>query len=182
MQIFRNRKDSLMVGLSFFLLLGAVCGSIFCNGMSDGMKVELQSAEQSMVTAAILQKMDFGQLFFHVLGKRLKALAVVFLVTAVPAAPHFLMALLASLGFSAAVLICPLTMDAGLLGLWRYLLLVFPQCLIYIPVGYVLLWWMPVKGKRLTVVPALVLTSGVILGAVVESLINPWIIVFFLGK
>lgn len=182
MQIFRNREGSLMVGLSFFLLFGAVCGSIFCNGMSDGMKAELQSAEQSMVTAAILRKMDFGQLFFQVLGKRLRALAVVFLVSAVPAAPYLLMGIMACLGFSAAVLICPLTMDAGLLGLWRCLLLVFPQCLIYIPVGYVLLWWMPLTGKRLTVVPVLVLTGGVILGAVVESLINPWIIAFFPGK
>lgn len=182
MQLFRNREDSLIIGLSFFLLLGAVCGSVFCNGMSDGMKAEMQAAEQSMVTAALLRKMDFGQLFFQVVGKRLQTLAVIFLVSSVPAAPYLLMGVMAYLGFTAAVIICPLTMDAGLLGLWRYLLLIFPQCLIYVPVGYVLLWWMPVKGKRLTMAPALVLTGGAILGAVVESLINPWIIAFFFGK
>lgn len=182
MQLFRNREDSLMVGLSFFLLLGAVCGSVFCNSMSDEMKTELQAVEQSMLTAAVLQKMDFGQLFFQVLGKRLKALAVVFLISSVSAAPYLLLGTMAYLGFSAAVIICLLTMDAGLLGLWRYLLLIFPQCLIYIPVGYVLLWWMPVKGKRLTMVPALVLTGAVILGAAVESLINPWVVAIFFGK
>lgn len=174
MRIFKTREDSLEFGLSFFLTLGAVLGTVFCNGMSGEMKQELLVTEQSMVMTSAFSETEFMELFLRILPKRLWTLMIIFLILSTTAAPFLLLLTVAYLGFSAAVMICPLTMEAGVLGIWKYLLLVFPQCLIYVPVGYLVLWWMPVKKKRLTVLSVIVLTMAVCLGAAIESLMNPW--------
>lgn len=179
MRIFRNREDSLRFGLSFFLILGAVLGSIFCNGMDGAMKKELQVLEQSLVTTAMLSSVDFVRLFIRIAVKRTGALFFVFLLSATSAAAFFIMLIVCYLGFSAAVIICTLTMEAGILGVLRYFLLIFPQCLLYVPVGYVLLWWMPVKEKKLTVLSGAALMAVTIAGAAVESFINPWFLTLF---
>ena len=178
MRLFRSREDSLRFGLSFFLILGAVLGSMFCNGMSEDMKKELQVLEQSMVTTATLSKIDATQLFMRVAVKRLTALLFAFLVSMTSVANVGTMLILTYLGFSAAVMVCALTMNAGLLGIWQYLLLVFPQCLLYVPAGYVILWWMPLKEKRLTVLSAIALVGLTALGALAESFVNPWFLTF----
>lgn len=179
MRIFGSREGSLRFGLSFFLILGAVLGSVFCNSMDGAMKKELQVLEQSLVTAAMLSTVDFVRLFTRVVVKRTGALFLLFLVSATPAATLFIMLIVSYLGFSAAVIICTLTMDMGVLGILRYFLLVFPQCLIYVPVGYILLWWMPVKGKKLTVLSGAALMAATVMGAAVESFVNPWFLAFF---
>lgn len=179
MRIFRNREDSLKVGLSFFLIFGAVLGTVFCNGMDEAMKQELQVLEQSMITTATLAKVDFRQLFIRILMKRMSTVFFVFLVSMTSAATVFTMLAAGYLGFSAAVIVCTLTMDAGIFGVLRYLLLVFPQCLFYVPVGYVLLWWMPVNGKKLTIFSGAALTVVTIAGVAVESFVNPWFLAFF---
>lgn len=178
MRILKTREDSLKIGLSFFLILGSVLGSIVCNGMNTQMKTELHVVEQGMVSVATLVEADFPGLFLRILPKRLGTLMLVFLISATQAAPILLMAAAGYLGFCSAAMICPLTMGAGLLGLWKYLLLVFPQCLVYIPVAYVLVWWMPANRKRLTFLSATVLVAAVVLGAAAESLINPWFLQF----
>lgn len=179
MRIFRNREDSLRFGLSFFLILGAVLGSVFCNGMNEAMKRELQILEQNLVTTAALSKVDFGQLFIRIAVKRMGALLFLFLVSATPASTAFIMMIMGYLGFSAAVIVCTLTMEAGIFGVFRYLALVFPQCLLYVPAGYVILWWMPVRGKKLTLLSGMALIAVTIVGAGAETLINPWFLAFW---
>lgn len=68
---FGNRKDSPGFWLSFFLLLGAAAGTLFCNWPDSGWKEALRDAGSGMVTAAMLLKLDFMGLFFTVLRKRL---------------------------------------------------------------------------------------------------------------
>lgn len=178
MRIWKNREDSLKFGLSFLLILGSVIGSLVCNGMSDEMKMELHVVEQNMVTAASLAKADFRELFLWILPKRLSTLMIVLLMSATPSAPILLMGAAGYLGFRVALIICPLTMDAGFRGLWQYVLLIFPQCLIYIPVIFALIWWMPINRKRLTLLSAILLFAVVTLGVAAESMLNPWFLQF----
>lgn len=182
MRVFRSREDSLKFWLSFFLILGSVTGSIFCNRMDTGMKEELQTVERSMVTAAVLMKMDFWGLFLTVLKKRLGQLAFAFLLAMTQAAPVLFMCVSGYLGFSVSVTVCALTMESGLMGIIRFLALIFPQICFYGTVFYVLVWWMQVQGKRLTVMAGAALTAAAVLGAAAESFINPWIIAFVMGK
>lgn len=182
MKYFTNKKDSLEFWLSFFLILGAAAGSVFCNRMDGQMKEELKTMESSMVTAALLLKMDFWGLFLAVLRRRISQLILAFLLAMTQAAPFLFLGVCGYLGFSASVMVCALTMDGGLMGIFRYLALVFPQAIFYGAVFYVLVWWMPGKRKQLTVPAAAALTALVVLGAAAESLVNPWIVACILGK
>lgn len=177
-----SRRGSLEFWLSFFLISGAVAGSIFCNRMDGQMKEELRAMESSMVTAAVLLKMDFWGLFLTVLKCRLGELFLVLLFAMTQAAPILFLGICGYLGFSSAVTVCALTMDGGLLGIFKYLALVFPQVIFYGAVLYVVVWWMPKKQKRLTAPAAAVLTAAVVLGAAAESFINPWIVACVLGS
>ena len=178
MKIFRNKEDSLKFGLSFFLLAGAMAGSVFCNKMSEEMKAELCTVWRSMVTTAAVSQMESATLLIRIFLKRLWMLMLVFLMWSTPYISQCSMLFAGYLGLSAAMLICPLTMAAGVLGIWKYLLLIFPQCLVYIPLSYLVLWWMPSGNRRLTWTAALALILVIFLGSVAESLVNPWFLTF----
>ena len=169
------------MGLSFFLLLGSVSGSIFCNFMNEEMKQGLVVTEQTVVTAASLAKIDYGQLFLRIAPKRIWTLILIFLASAVSMAPALLMLVAGYWGFSMSVMICSLTMGTGFAGIEKYAVLMFPHGVIYLVAGYVLLWWMPSNGKRLTVLSMMFLSAVVLVGAAAETIINPWVVAFFGG-
>ncbi len=177
-----SKKGSLEFWLSFFLMLGAVLGSLFCNRMDGQMKGELHALEGSMLSNAVLLKMNFGELFFKVASRRFSQLFFVILVVMTPAARTVSLFLSGYLGFSAAVMVCALTMDAGLMGIVQYLSLMFPQAIFYMTIYYVVFWWMPREQKRLTLAAGTLLMALAAAGAGAESFINPWIAVLFLGK
>ncbi len=170
-----NKRDSLRFGLSLFLILGAVSGTLFCNMMDADMQLELISTESSMVSASVLQNADFAEVFLRVLSGRLSQLFVCFLFAMTPAAPFLFLAVCAYFGFSSAVLICAFTMEAGAFGILRYLVVITPQFVFYTPVLYALIWWFPQSGRRLGVPAAAALTVTVVLGAAAESWFNPWL-------
>lgn len=176
MGIFRSKEDSLTFGLSLFLIAGSILGSIFCNRMTYEMKTELHMIEQNFLAASFLSPGEVRQLFGRVLQKRLWTLTLVFLITAAPVSEILLMIAAGYLGFSIAAVVCLMTMYAGVWGLAQAVLLMVPQCLIYIPLTYILLWWMPVKGKKITVLSIAALTVLTILGVALESFINPWFV------
>ena len=178
MRILKCREDSLKLGLSFFLILGAIAGTIYCNGMNAEMKAELYTMEQSLFDSAVLSRKDFAAVFARILPKRLGLLALLFLISVAQSAPYLLFLMIGCLGFSNAILISSLTMEAGLLGICKYVLLNIPQCFLYLPVCYLLFWWMPLRGKRLTIASAIVLLCTITAGAAAESFINPWFLRF----
>lgn len=178
MKLLKNREDSLEAGLSFCLILGAFCGSLFCNAMSGDMKQKLTASGQSIVTASMLLEVDLWELFARVLIKRLQVLMLAFLISFTPAAIPLFLILSGLFGFSVSVMVCTLTMESGLWAIWKYALFIFPQCLFYLPVLYLLVWWLPVKNKRLTTVSMTALTVIVFLGAAAESFVNPWFLAF----
>lgn len=181
-RILKDKEDSLIFGLSFSMLLGAVCGSIFCNVVSADMKQALQLSVQSMINECIFQDVSTAALLGRIFWNRFKMLFFLFLISSVPAAGYFRLMIMGYWGFSSAVFLCALTMNAGLMGIVHYFILMFPHGIFYITVGYLLFWWMPVKGKNLTAPSAAFLTAVVLSGAALESLWNPWIAAFCFGR
>ena len=179
MKYVRSKEDSLKLGLSFFLLAGSVVGTIFCNRMTAEMKQELLILSQSSVTQMIPEEINSLDLLIRILPGRIWMLTIVMLAAATPIA-HWCMRFVAGYaGLANAVLICVLTMEFGVKGLLRYILLMFPQCLCYIFAGYCVLWWMPAKEKRFTGPSILFLVTLVCIGGLLESLINPRLLVWF---
>lgn len=176
----RDYEDGCYVRLSFFLLSGAVLGTVFLNGMGDGMKEEIGTLESSLVSSAAFLELSFPALFGRVLLKRLPELFLVFLMEMTPAAGLLLGLAAGYLGFSTAVMVSAVTMEAGLWGICRYAILIFPQCLFYVPVLYILLYWIPAKRERLKPAAAMFLTGAVFLGAAAEAFLNPWAAAVFL--
>jgi len=179
---FKSREDSLEFWLSFFMILGAVCGSVFCCRMDGTMREELQMAESSMVTASMLAKMDFAGLFGAVLKKRLSTLFLLFLVSMTQISALLFLGVSGYMGFSSAVLICSLTMEGGIWGILRFLAVSLPHAFFYGIVFYVAAWWMPVHKKGLSAVPAAAMAAVTVLGAAAESFVNPWIVAWVFGK
>ena len=179
MRIWNDREDSLKFWLSFFLLFGAAAGSFFCNSMDQEMKMEVYMAEQDLLNRASLTGADFGDLFLRLLPQRLWQLMLAFLISVTSISQILFIAAAGFLGFSVSVLICSLTMSSGILGLWKYLLLIFPHGILYLPAIYIILWWMPLKKKQLTLFSAFFLCGIVALGVFLEAYLNPWVLLFF---
>ena len=179
MSIFRDREDSLKIGLSFFLIIGTVLGSIFCNCMNSEMKMELYVAERNLISRASLAQTDFGELFLHLLFRRFWQLMLACVCSTTFAAPFLFMVGAGYLGFSTAIIVCSLTMSTGIQGIWKYLLLLFPQCLFYIPAMYILFWWRPSRRKHLTISSAFLLFVIVVFGIFAEAYLNPRVLIFF---
>lgn len=172
-RIFKDKEDSLIFGLSFFMLLGAVCGSVFCNAMNAEMKKDLQITVQSMINELVFREASTAALFGRTFRRRMKELFFLLLISSVPAAGYFRLLFMGYWGLATAMLLCPLTMNAGLLGIVHYFILSFPQCFFYIAAVGILFWWMPIKGKNLTVASAAFLTALVLAGVFLESVVNP---------
>ncbi len=179
MKYVRSKEDSLKLGLSFFLLAGSVAGTLFCNRMTAEMKQELMILSQSSVTQTMLEEINRYDLLLQILPRRIWILTIVMLAAATPIADWCMRFVAGYVGFSNAVLLCALTMEFGAKGLLRYILLIFPQCLCYIPTGYLLLWWMPMKEKQFTVLSILFIVILVCMGGLLESLVNPRFLAWF---
>ena len=147
MKWLRNREDSLRFGLSLFLILGSIAGSLFCNLINEGMKEQLLELEGSMVSASALMKMDLAELFFRVLWKRQRELFVLLLFSMTRTAVYCYMAASVYIGFSVSVLVSALTMQSGLRGIVDFVALTCPQSIIYGGVFYILVWWMQEEQK-----------------------------------
>ena len=176
MKQFRNREDSLRFGLSLFLLIGSIAGTIFCNRMDEEMKGELLNLERSMISTSILQSLDLEELYFRVFWCRLREIVFLLLLSATKAAYFGFLIASAVLGFFAAVLVSSMTMRRGIFGLIEFLSFVFPQAVIYLGEFYILAWWMPVRRKGFTWSLAALFLCTTIVGALMESFLNPWIV------
>lgn len=178
MRFFRSREDSLKFWLSFFFLAGSVCGSLFCNQCDDTVKTELLQISQGVITEIFPANVDYPRLFAKILWKRGRGFLTLMFMLATPIEKRIRMAVMAYLGLVISVMICPLTMYAGVWGIWNYLCLNVPQGLFYMLIGYLLLWWMPLTGKRLTVGAITALGLIFLAGVAAETYINPYLLTF----
>ncbi|MBR6615716.1 MAG: hypothetical protein IKK95_07125 [Lachnospiraceae bacterium] len=179
MKLFKNKEDSLQFWLSLFLLSGSVAGTLFCNQMSEEMKQELVLLGQHSVSEGMLDELDHWELLLQIAPGRVWGLVLLMLVSTTPMAEWCMRFVAGYMGFSNAVIICALTMASGIRGLLQYMILLFPQCICYISVGYLLFWWMPAKAKRFTLISILALIAMVCTGALLECLVNPQLMRWF---
>ena len=170
-----DKRDSLELRLSFFLILGAGLGTIFCNWMGEEAKASLAALEQSYGAAALMGELDFGGLFMTVLWERAGTLCLGFLISLTSISGVLFSAAAVYLGFSTAVFVSAMTMSTGIFAIFRYAGFVFPQCLFYVPVLYFLWIWLPGQGFPLKVRDVLFLTAVTFFGVLAESFINPWL-------
>lgn len=179
MRIFRSKEDSLKFGLSLFLIGGSILGTLFCNRMTGEMKQELMILGQSSVTEVMVEGIDRYGLWMQIFTRRIWLLILMMLAAAAPIADWCMRFVAVYIGFSNSVIICALTMESGVRGLIQYLLLIFPQCICYVPVGYLLMWWMPVREKTFTIISILFLFCLAGAGTLLEGFINPWFLTWF---
>ena len=179
MNIFKSKEDSLKFGLSLFLLAGSLAGTWFCNQMTEEMKAELLVLGQSTITKAALEQVDWLDLLIQILSGRIWGMLLLMLAASTPIADWCMRFAVGYLGFSNAVFLCTLTMEYGVSAPLHYLLLLCPQCICYIAVGYLLIWWMPAKEKQFTPGSILFLLGLICVGGILESVVNPRVLAWF---
>ena len=179
MNIFKSKEDSLKFGLSLFLLAGSVAGTWFCNQMTEEMKAELLVLGYSTVSKNTLEQFDWQDLFIQILPGRIWGVLLLMLAASTPIADWCMRFVMGYIGFSNAVFMCVLTMEYGVAAPLRYLMFLFPQYICYIPIGYLLIWWIPAKEKRFTLGAVLFLVGLVCIGGLLESLVNPRVLALF---
>ena len=179
MNLFKSKEDSLKFGLSLFLLAGSVAGTWFCNQMTEEMKAELMTLGRSTVTKTALTQVDWPDLSMQILIGRIWGVLLLMLAASTPIAVWWMRFAIGYIGFANAVLVCVTTMEHGVGGLLRYMMLIFPQCICYIPVGYLLMWWIPAKEKRMTPASVLFLLALVSVGGLLEGVVNPRVLAWF---
>lgn len=79
-------------------------------------------------------------------------------------------------GFSMAAIISLMTVEAGLFGLPIYLVSIFPQMLLYVPVIAVLFFWGLEPMKKTHMAGFIVLLFIVAIGAIAETCISPYLL------
>ena len=179
MNIFKSKEDSLKFGLSLFLLAGSLAGTWFCNQMTEEMKAEILVIGQSTVTKAALEQVNWQDLLIQILPGRIWGVLLLMLAASTPIAVWCMRLAAGYIGFSNAVYMSVLTMDYGMSAPLYYILLLFPQCICYIPVGYLLMWWIPAKEKRFTPGSVFFLLGMICAGGLLESLVNPRVLAWF---
>jgi len=173
--IHRHRRflDSQMFWLSFFLFLGTVLGTVFCNKMSTEMKSMLESWFSGILTSSEMVSSDRYSLFVGVLKKRFVWILLGILICQTVFSKTLFYAGAAYLAFTSSIAVCALTMHAGGYGILRFLGLIFPQGIFYALSGY-LLWIMAVEtadGKER--IRLWMMVVFMVLGIVSEIFINP---------
>ena len=167
------------MGLSFFLLLGTVLGTLFCNMMTEPMKEELCFLEESLLRFPVGPEGERWKLFWDVLLRRAGMFLLLQLSVMSPAGNHvFLLGSFFS-GFASSLFLSALTMVRGSRGLWIYLVFLFPQCICYILL-LVLLWAENRRGPGKRPAETLIKAGFFALGVLMETVINPWLLTFVL--
>lgn len=173
--IHRHRRswDSQMFWLSFFLFLGTILGTVFCNQMSAEMKNTLGNWFAGIFTSSEIASVDRYSLIVGVLKKRFVWILIGILICQAVFARILFYAGAVYLAFTSAIAVCVLTMHAGIYGILRFFSLVFPQGFFY-ALAACLLWIMavePADGKEK--IRLWTMVFFMVLGTTSEIFINP---------
>ena len=84
-------------------------------------------------------------------------------------------------GFSMGFVLSVITVQKGLMGLPVFLMTVMPQCLCYLPVFGILLFWGVQKGRRFRIPAFLLLLLLTAAGSALEAWVNPAFLKFVLS-
>ncbi len=173
--IHRHRRfwDSQMFWLSFFLFLGTILGTVFCNQMSAEMKNTLGNWFAGIFTSSEIASVDRYSLIVGVLKKRFVWILIGILICQAVFARILFYAGAVYLAFTSAIAVCVLTMHAGTYGILRFLGLIFPQGIFYALAGD-LLWIMVVEpADEKEKIRLWTMVFFMVLGIISEIFINP---------
>lgn len=166
----RFYPSTLMV---FCFFSGILAGTVWVNLMAS----EMQGQLGAFGLAGLLKNPDRSALspgrIVPVLMNREAAAVFLWLVgMTVFALPGLSLAALYG-GFSMAAVISLMTAQAGLIGLPFYLLSVFPQALLYVPVIALLFFWGMEPMKKTHMAGFIVLIIVIALGTILETCVSP---------
>ena len=170
-------QPSILTGFCFFA--GIFAGTMWVNRMGAGLKEQLGVFGQAFLTGST--QPPSLELLAELLLKRSLGIGILWLLgMSLFAVPGFCLAAVYA-GFSMAFLISSMTVQAGLMGVFLFLLSVFPQMIFYLPVLAVLYIWAMAPGNKIHgggFAVLLILTAA---GAASELWLNPWFLHFASG-
>lgn len=160
------------------LLLGAACGTAAANLLSASLASQAGFPGGLAMMTAQTSAADKQQLFLYVCRQReLEVLFGWILGLTVFSAPCFYL-ISAYMGTTVGLVLSVTTFQKGMMGLPCYLLTLFPQILIYLPVWLLLANWAGGKTGRLHLLPLAGLLALTFAGAVLETYFNPYFLSF----
>jgi stage II sporulation protein M len=113
------------------------------------------------------------QLFGQVLSQRMMEVWIIWLVGMTAYALPLFCIFTVGAGFSMGFVLSVITVQKGLMGLPVFFMTVMPQCLCYLPVFGILLFWGIQKGRRFRIPAFILLLLLTAAGSVLEAWINP---------
>lgn len=157
----------------FCFFIGILGGTIWVGMMAGSMREQFAVFSRAKMLEGVLS-LD-ADAFFRVWIQREMEAGFLWLIGMTAfAVPGFLLASFYG-GFSMSVIISLMTIQDGLMGLPMYLLSVFPQILLYIPVFLILFFWGLNLERKPHLAGFLVLTILITLGAFAETFLNPYV-------
>lgn len=154
---------------------GAVGGTIAANLMSGELQSQIGCFAPWIFGEQIMDKVQKMQMYQYVLKQRtVEFFMVWFLTLTVVSKPGFY-CLGGWLGAVSALTISILTGQFGMLGLAVYVVVIAPQCFLYLPVVLVLAEWARKEEKKVRPLGVTVLFAAVAVGAAAEVYVNPYL-------
>lgn len=158
------------------LLIGVICGTAAANLLSSQLvsqagfpngytlaSVQSGQAERRELLMYVCRQREIEVLFGWIIG-----------LTVFSAPCFYLMA--AYTGAGIGLVLSVTTFQRGMMGLPCYLLTLFPQILIYLPIWICLASWAGEKSGKIRVLPLAGLMALAFGGAVLETYMNPYFI------
>lgn len=167
-------QPSMLTAFCFFV--GILAGTVWVNRMGDGLKEQLGVFGQAFLSGGAPPP-SMEQLAELILKRGLLMGILWLLGMSLFAIPGFCLAAVYA-GFSLAFLISSMTVQAGVMGVFLFLLSVFPQMVFYLPVFAVLYIWGMAAGSKIHGGGFAVLLLLTAAGAASELWLNPWFMHF----
>ncbi|WP_394523163.1 stage II sporulation protein M [Lacrimispora sp. JR3] len=157
--------------LCFFagLFAGTVMANFWYSSFADEAGYYLGLLNRNMN----LTKDERMELFGQVLSQRMMEVWIIWLVGMTAYALPLFGIFTAGAGFSMGFVVSVITVQKGLMGLPVFLMTVMPQCLCYLPVFSILLFWGVQKERRFRIPGFLLLLLLTSAGSALEAWINP---------
>lgn len=165
--------------LCFFagLAAGTVMANFWYSSFTDEAGYYLGLLDRNVNITKDERMLLFGQ----VLSQRMMEVWIVWLVGMTAYALPLFCIFTVLAGFSMGFVLSVITVQKGLMGLPVFLMTVMPQCLCYLPVFGILLFWGVQKGRRFRIPAFLLLLLLTAAGSALEAWVNPAFLKFVLS-
>lgn len=159
-----------------FFIAGVAAGTVMANLLSKEVISQGGYFGTVFPNAALSGWQADMEFLFYIGRQRLLEMAFALLMAmTVYSFPCFCL-MAAYYGFLPGIVLTILTCQKGLLGLPYYVVTIFPQCIVYLAVWYVLAMWACERSHKLRPASVLGLLVLVLVGILLEWFVNPYLI------